>query len=300
MKETFLSLIAKRKLSHAYLFEGNSDVANSFSLWLSQAFFCREGNSCGECSSCRRITHHNHPDVHYVEPEGRYIKIDQIRELLSEAAYKGVEGPKKVYIIKEAEKLNVQSANALLKFIEEPSQDTLIMLLCSNADNILPTILSRVQVFKMQSENSLERVARSKGINSASLPVFATIMTSYEEYEPFIDVADEWVEIVRNTMELECNDALFKIECEWEKIFNEKSYKLISIQLINSYVRALWEAKKGKVNAWNIESTTKSWEHLMIMQEAADELYRGFYSNHHYLLGLEKFLFNIKKKESAY
>ena len=300
MKEQFLHLIENQKLSHAYLFEGDNEVVTSFSQWLTQAYFCKDGKACGECSTCRRVYSSNHPDVHTIAPEGRNIKIDQVRELLSEAAYMGLEGSKKVFIIKEADKLNVQSANALLKFIEEPSHNTLIMLLCSSSDSILKTILSRVQVVKFKPGNTLERTARSKGINLPSLPIYATFMSSYMEYETIVDVSEDWVTLVKNTMEANRLQAIFKVECEWDKVFDHQNYKMIIIQLINSYVKSLWQAKKGQLNAWNLKNPKFSWAKLILMQNAADELLRGYYSNQHYILGLENFFLIINEKQTSH
>lgn len=98
------------------------------------------------CTSCQKINEGCHPDVHCITPNdnGR-ITIDQIRTLESVFQYKRNEGTRKMAIVKNAHRLNQQSANALLKTLEEPSADTTIVLTTSKADSLYDTIRSRCQ-----------------------------------------------------------------------------------------------------------------------------------------------------------
>ncbi|MBO0601915.1 DNA polymerase III subunit delta' [Sporosarcina sp. E16_3] len=290
MKKRFTTLLNNNRLVHAYLFEGDG---NELAMWLTKQVFCKiiSDEPCGECSSCRRINVHNHPDVHVIEPDGQAIKIDQIRLLQKEAAYKGVEGSKQVFIIKQADRMNPQASNALLKFLEEPFQDTLSILIADKRDSILPTILSRVQTIRIDVSNSLEREARSKGYTShKSLPILSTVMTSIEEFEKHQEVVDEWTALIRATFELSQTQATLSVQTAWLERFSDKSTQLISIRLVQSYVKSLWLAKRDQKNPWGLASRPNyTWNELLLMQQLVDELGRGFYSNQHYLLGLEKF-----------
>ncbi|MEK4487944.1 DNA polymerase III subunit delta' [Psychrobacillus sp. FSL H8-0484] len=290
LKEQFQQLVKNNHLAHAYLFEGDG---YPFALWLSKLLFCISGESepCETCSSCRRITNHNHPDVFIVEPDGQTIKIDQIRGLKKEAAYKGVEGSKQVFIIRHADKLNAQSSNALLKFLEEPSQDTLAILVAENRDVILPTILSRVQSVKMTKKHSLERIARGKGYNNyPSLPILNTVLQDIEEFEAYQEEVEGWVVLVRETFHQDTMLALLSVQTAWAEQFHDKPRQLISIKLIQSYVKAMWLGKQSKPNVWNVEKLPRyKWNELILLQSLADELGRAFFSNQHYLLGLERF-----------
>lgn len=298
LKEQFNQLKKTNRLAHAYLFEGDG---YHFALWLTKLLYCinsEESEPCDKCSSCRRISNHNHPDVFVVEPDGgKAIKIEQIRGLKKEAAYKGVEGNKQVFIIRNADKLNVQSSNALLKFLEEPSQDTLAILVAENRDVILPTILSRVQTIKMEEKHSLERIARGKGYNNyPSLPILSVVLSDIEEFEAYQDEVEGWVSLVRETILLEQNHALFAVQTAWAEQFHDKQRQLISIKLLQSFIKAMWLGKQLKPNLWGLENIPNySWEEIMSIQTLADELGRGFYSNQHYLLGLERF-FLLKPK----
>jgi DNA polymerase-3 subunit delta' len=136
------------KVSHAYIFSGPVGTGRKqMALTLAQAMYCSASadDACGECLECRKVAHGNHPDLHIVEPDGAAIKIDQIRDLQKEFAYKATASGTKIYIIQQAEKMTVQAANSLLKFLEEPSSSVVAILITENGHALLPTIQSRAQ-----------------------------------------------------------------------------------------------------------------------------------------------------------
>ncbi|MDD5464983.1 MAG: DNA polymerase III subunit delta' [Candidatus Omnitrophica bacterium] len=103
---------------------------------------------CGLCDSCRKIENSGHPDLHIIENGEAQIKIEDIRGILREASFKPYEGAMKVFIIDNAHKLNTESANSLLKILEEPPKSTLIILITHKPQNIIKTVLSRCKVVK--------------------------------------------------------------------------------------------------------------------------------------------------------
>jgi DNA polymerase-3 subunit delta' len=138
--------LSRGKTAQAYLFEGiegcgKKKTAAAFI----EALFCGRDEGCGVCSSCRRVAQFQHPDLHLVEPDGAFIKIDQIRELQKVLSYRPYEAPRKACIIDGVERLNPAAGNALLKTLEEPPGNALIILLTANLDGVLPTIISRCQ-----------------------------------------------------------------------------------------------------------------------------------------------------------
>ena len=134
------------KLSHAYLFDGIDGIGmKDTALALVEAVFCNGKDGCGECSSCRKVGGLRHPDLHLVQPDGAFIKIDQIRDLQKELSLRPYEARKKACIIEDAERMNPSAANACLKTLEEPPGEALLILLTSHVDGILPTIRSRCQ-----------------------------------------------------------------------------------------------------------------------------------------------------------
>jgi DNA polymerase-3 subunit delta' len=135
-------------LSHAYIFSGPVGTGRSeMAIALAKAIYCKVSvdDSCGECLQCRKVEHGNHPDLHTVEPEGASIKIEQIRELQKEFAYRATASQTKIYILHHAEKMTVPAANSLLKFLEEPASKVVAILITENGNALLPTIQSRAQ-----------------------------------------------------------------------------------------------------------------------------------------------------------
>ena len=103
-------------------------------------------DACGSCASCKRIARGVHADVLMVEPaETGTIKIDQIRDAIERAAYRPFEGRRRVVIIDDADALNAEAQNALLKTLEEPPAASTFVLVTSRPDVLLPTVLSRCQ-----------------------------------------------------------------------------------------------------------------------------------------------------------
>jgi len=138
------------QLSHAYLFVGPPHVGKlTLALNLAQAVNCGAATPpCGECASCRRIAAHKHADVQIIgliSEEKREIGIEQIREMQAAASLPPYEGKHKVFIFDKAELLSHEAANCLLKTLEEPLPQVLLILLTARESALLPTIVSRCQ-----------------------------------------------------------------------------------------------------------------------------------------------------------
>ena len=146
--EHLQNAIRMDKVSHAYILNapeasGKMMIAEAFAA----ALQCEKKGvePCGVCHSCKQAASHNQPDIIYVRHEKpNTIGVDDIRvQINQDIAVKPYSSPYKIYIVDEAEKMNVQAQNALLKTIEEPPAYGVILLLTTNADSFLPTILSR-------------------------------------------------------------------------------------------------------------------------------------------------------------
>lgn len=141
------------KVPHAYIFEGICGIGRRLTaMSLLQAVFCRafDGDACGICPSCRKIAGGNHGDIHLVEPlpDKRDISIDQLREMQRELSLRPYEAPRKACIVEPAERMSTGAANSLLKTLEEPPGNALLILITENADMLLPTIRSRCQLIR--------------------------------------------------------------------------------------------------------------------------------------------------------
>jgi len=145
-KDILRRAVKTDRLAQAYLFEGPEGVGKGLMAQaLARMVFCTEGGGCGDCPACRKVDHHNHPDLHLLEADGKFIKIEQVRELQREMALRPLEAPRKITLISGAEKLNQAASNALLKTLEEPNGAALFILLTHQPEKLLPTIRSRCQ-----------------------------------------------------------------------------------------------------------------------------------------------------------
>ena len=146
------------KVSHAYILNGES---NAGKMMLAEAFAmalqceAETDEPCMNCRSCHHAAEHNQPDIIYLTHEKpNVISVDDIRhQLNNDIVIKPYSSKYKIYIVDEAEKMNTQAQNALLKTIEEPPAYGVILLLTTNADAFLPTILSRCITLNLKSVN---------------------------------------------------------------------------------------------------------------------------------------------------
>ncbi len=162
--ESIKGSLASQHVAHAWLFQGPEGVGKELAaVGFAQALTCPEKPmvGCGACSSCLRIEKRNHPDVTWLMPEdeqvsrglagrsdfdhtpSRDIRIEQVRKLQERLAFRALEAKHKVALIITAHAMNANAQNALLKTLEEPPRDTILVLVSSAPDKLLPTIRSR-------------------------------------------------------------------------------------------------------------------------------------------------------------
>ncbi len=151
----FNKAIKTDHLSHAYIFTGQEGVGKALlAKEFAKTLNCKnvEYDSCGSCQNCIRIEVRNHPDVFWTEREekAKFIKIENIRNLQNSVRLSPLESDYKVFIIKEADRMNEEASNCLLKTLEEPSPNTIIILIASTMTPIKDTIRSRCQIIRFQ------------------------------------------------------------------------------------------------------------------------------------------------------
>ena len=152
--------IKNNKISHAYLFENKgNDKYIEIILSFVKAILCPNNyfnnEKCGECLQCLRIENGNYPEIKIIKPEGMWIKKEQLMDLQEAFNKTAIEGSKRIYIILECEKLNKQAANSILKFLEEPNDGIIALLVTNNKDLVLDTIKSRCQDILILADNEV-------------------------------------------------------------------------------------------------------------------------------------------------
>lgn len=152
--------LAAQQVRHAYLLSGPEHIGKSLlARRFAQTLLCTGGpdpqlaptEPCNTCLACRKVMHGNHPDLHIIQrpSDKQFILIEQIRALQSDSARKTMEGRRNIFIIEGAHEMNAQAANCLLKTLEEPEPDVVLLLTTPDPGLLLPTILSRVQPVTM-------------------------------------------------------------------------------------------------------------------------------------------------------
>lgn len=158
----------KNRCSHAYIIETNgTDKAMNFAIALSKYLFCPYAYSnrekCNDCTQCQTIDDGNYLELKIINADGMWIKKSQLDDLQKEFQNKSIIGNKKIYIIDGAEKLNVSSSNSILKFLEEPNEGIIAILIVNNIYQLLPTIISRCQIISLNknSNQTLQEVLKN-------------------------------------------------------------------------------------------------------------------------------------------
>lgn len=198
-------------VSHAYLFSGPPGTGRmKAALAFAQALFCEQGgdDGCGHCLECRKLEHGNQPDLHIVAPEGNSIKIEQIRDLQREMSYRNTGSRRKVYIMQHTEKMTLQAANSLLKFLEEPQSAVVAILLTDNGQAVLPTIRSRTQWVPFHSlpAEQLEQILAQEGFSSLHARAGARLASGLEacraiiQQEGFAEIRNVVIQLGKDSL----------------------------------------------------------------------------------------------------
>jgi len=152
--ESLLETARRGEIHHAVILYGQSpEELRAFAVTIALTVNCLNRTTGDDCLSCDKTRREIHPDVHYLEIAGdrKLIAIEQVRAAIAEASLRPYEGRMKVFIVQPAESLSVGGANSLLKTLEEPSRDTLFLLVTRSPDLLLQTIRSRSQSVHLES-----------------------------------------------------------------------------------------------------------------------------------------------------
>jgi DNA polymerase-3 subunit delta' len=273
VKELLRRMLGSGRVPGALLFTGNDGIGKKlFAIELAKALNCRSPKgleACDECSACLRIARFNfpqsdknedwelirtdHADVSMVMAPKRVLRVDQMRAIEREANYRPFEGKARVFLVEEAEKLNKQSSNALLKTLEEPPPTSHIILITSRPAMLLPTIRSRCQAVRFsplsveEIESQLKRIEGAK-VSGAQLrsrlaagSIGRALETDLDDYQSRRKVMLKVIEaltISRDRQQLltvseELNSAKYKDDYE------------VMLDILEALIRDAWRIKLG-------------------------------------------------------
>jgi DNA polymerase-3 subunit delta' len=305
--------ITTSSISGAYLFTGPTGVGKTLTaLTFAKALNCKKEkmDSCDECSSCRKIEHHNHPDVRIIAPENDSIKIEQIRNLKREISYKLYEGRKKVWVIEEADKFGLAAANSILKILEEPPPQAVIILISQTKEGLLPTILSRCEVirfFPLPLQEIEKIIAQQLPQDSDKIHILAKLARGrvkealhLTKKENTLEIREELLNALRKNMNLE---EIFKLAAQWANYKGKELQRFFDMLLfwfrdilILGQGGEKWLINYDKVEELAREKDRYSIKEIKKIMETIEKARYYLKSNVNQKLVLESLWLNLKKK----
>ena len=157
--------------SHAYLIEcADRFLLNSFYSYVAKEVFCMgESSPCDECLNCQKVNHDNMVDLKIYPKDDKNIVVDDVNEIVMDTYQKPMDNEKKVYVLKDFDEATTQAQNKILKTIEEPPQNVIFILTCSNINNVLQTIRSRSKVITqpLLDIDSINKFLQFQGVDNA-------------------------------------------------------------------------------------------------------------------------------------
>lgn len=307
----FNKIVSSQKIANAYLFIGESGFGKEFmAKYFAMMINCKNGSKpCLSCPSCIQMISGNHPDIFFIEPDGISIKVETLRNVVINNAYvKPYNSYKKIFIIKEAEKMTEQAQNSILKTLEEPPEYGLFILTSSKMDGLLPTIVSRCEIirFTRESDEVIEDyLINEKKIDRSKAKKIASIANG--NYGKANLLIDEGYSRIRS----ELGDILYNV-INQDKALRLESFKFFDenremiddiIDIMFSYLRDLMILKllgseeyiinKDMVDKLKDFSGNLTGFKLNNIINEIEELAFNLKSNVNYQLAIEKFLLNI-------
>lgn len=235
------------KLSHAYLFEGDDGQSmQQVAIDFTKLILCDQDNQCQ-----LKVETFNHPDFMYISSEETTIKKDQVEQLVHHMNQLPIEGNYKVYIIESFEKLTVQGENSILKFLEEPPDNTIAILLTTKPEQILDTIHSRCQhvYFKPIDKSMFIERLIEREISRPVAELLSTYTTQIETAVALNEEADllalrksiiKWCQLLLTNRSM----ALIAI-VDLLKLAKNRRLQLVTLAAVNGFFEDVMHAKVG-------------------------------------------------------
>lgn len=313
--ERLIASFQKKRVGHAYMFDGERGTGKEeVALLFARILLCTNSNAsipCNICSSCQRVLSGNHPNLTILRPEGQTIKKEQMDNLILEMTKKGYEQGRKIYIISQADRMNNSSANALLKYLEEPDGAVTAILLTDSYQSILPTIRSRCQriSFLPPSREKIMLELEEKGITT-SMAATVTLVTANAD-EAFQLAQDEGFAHMRKTVlklieasNKNVHEALLFIQSDWIRLFKDREETDRGLDLLLYACRDIAASKAGlqSIRAYPDQSAyfdqlgmAMTYSQLSIMMESVLQAKRHLYSNMNRTLLMEQLVLNVQE-----
>ena len=282
LKEHLQNALSTNKVSHAYIINGERSSGKEFvARVFAMALQCEKRGTepCGECHTCKQALGNNQPDIIYVSHEKpNTIGVEDIRKQINgDIDIKPYSSPRKIYIMNEGEKMTVQAQNALLKTLEEPPEYAVLLILTTNVDAMLPTILSRCVVLNMKpvADAKVKKYLMEElGVPDYKANICvafargnigkAKMLANSEEFEK---VKEEAVTLVKYIKDMEINEIVKAIKKITEYKFDVNDY----LDILSAWYRDILLFKATK----DVNSLIFKEEIQQIMRVSDRSTYEG-------------------------
>jgi DNA polymerase-3 subunit delta' len=253
----FGRMMKRDLLAHAYLLVGPSGVGKEgLAFSLAKLLLCEHPylgedhpRPCGSCAGCIKFEHRTHPDLEILKPQGAMIKLGQVRDLQRALSFSPLDSQRRVCLILEAQKINLPSANALLKTLEEPPDRNHLILTATSVRALLPTIVSRCQVINCEGLSASAIMERIKGerLCPCGLAQFLACFSEGSiskardllEQDVVFSVRDDLFKFLKSKRE----KALSMLFILSKQISDSRESILLAVQVIRTFLRDLMMLK---------------------------------------------------------
>ena len=269
-KQLLGKTLSSDRLPHGFLFKGPDGVGKClYARGLAAAINCKDAGgvgACGVCLSCRKIFSGNHPDFSIIRPDKGAIKIDQVRQLVKSISYPPYESYKRVVVLEDVHTMRREAANSLLKTLEEPPDDNVLVLTANSSREILATLTSRCQVipFVALSSDQTCEILKKYEIDETD----ARILARLSEGSPGValtlqkaEIVDLWREVVGFLSDpvIHVNRDVGQLLRLAEKVATLKEELPTLLGLLRLWVRDLLFGEMEILALLDVGSTVKSW-----------------------------------------
>ncbi len=312
----FKSSIELGKVSHAYILNGEKGSGKkTLAGIVVKSLQCESGDPdpCGTCKSCLQVESGNQPDIIWVHHEKpNVISVDEIRsQIVNDIDLKPYSSKYKIYIVPDAQMMNPQAQNALLKTLEEPPEYVIIMLLTNNMDKFLPTILSRCIVlnFKpVQPLQMMEYLVTQLGVDqdkarfctdfaqgNLGKAVRLAISTDYNE------IREDSIRLLRRIQDMEMDEVILAVKnmgkykldiTDYIDIMTMWFRDILMVKISNSPNKIIF---KKEFSVMKKQASKASYEGLEQILEALDKLKVRLEANVNFDIAMELTLLTIKE-----
>lgn len=312
----FKSSIELGKVSHAYILNGEKGAGKrTLAKVVAKTLQCEtsEQDPCGTCHSCIQAESGNQPDIIWVNHEKpNVISVDEIRkQVVNDIDLKPYSSKYKIYIIPDAQLMNPQAQNALLKTLEEPPEYAIILLLTNNVDKFLPTILSRCIVLNFKPVEQLqmmEYLVTQLGLDQEK----ARFCTDFAQgnlgkavrlaiSQDYNEIREESIHLLRNIDELEIDEIIHMVKNMNKYKLNVTDYidimtmwfrDILMVKISNSPNKLIFKDEFSKMKK---QASKISYEGIEKVLEAMDKLKVRLEANVNFDIAMELMLLTIKE-----